>query len=64
MPRYDKKIARKAFWSSLARAVGVLLSVGAGTALRQFIGDDLTILMMLALIGFLLMWIAEYVSET
>lgn len=63
MAKVDKKAFRRSFWGSLARAVGVLLSVGAGTALRQFIGDNLIVLSVCALLGFFLMWIAEYLSE-
>lgn len=60
---YDKRLARKSFWAALARAVGVLLSVGAGTALREFVGNEMSILMWTAFTGFVLMWVAEYISE-
>lgn len=60
--RKDKKQFKKAFWSSLARTVGVLLTFSAGTALRQVLGDNMAVLAITGFVGFILMLVAEYLS--
>jgi hypothetical protein len=64
MPKYDKRAIKKSFWSSLARVVGVFLSIGAGIALRDIMGNDIHFLIWTAPIGFVIMWAAEYLSES
>lgn len=65
-PKVDKKALKKAFWSSLARLIGVGLGAGAGSLLHQLVGGGFSgwgAAVGMAILSFVLMCIAEYERE-
>lgn len=63
----NKKILKRAFWSSLARLIGVGLGAGAGSLLHQLIGGGVegwSAAVLMAIFSFSLMMVAEYERET
>ena len=67
MRRPDKKILRRSFWGAFGKLIGVMLGAGAGSLLYQILGGtsglSITIASVLAVVGFLLIWFAEYEKE-
>jgi uncharacterized membrane protein YgaE (UPF0421/DUF939 family) len=63
----DKKALRRSFWGALGRLIGVMLGAGAGSLLYHFIGNtsslSIGIAVSMSIIGFLLIWFAEYERE-
>lgn len=66
MRNLDKKALRRSIWSSLSRLIGVGLGAGAGSLIKQLVGDGFTgwaTACGMALISFALMLFAEYERE-
>jgi uncharacterized membrane protein YccC len=64
--KVDKKALKRAFWSSLARLIGVGLGAGAGSLLHQLIGGGFSgwgLAAVMAILSFGLMCFAEYERE-
>jgi uncharacterized membrane protein YgaE (UPF0421/DUF939 family) len=63
----DKKALRRSFWGALGRLIGVMLGAGAGSLLYHLIGSSsitsIGLASLLAILGFLLVWLAEYERE-
>lgn len=63
----DKKILRRSFWGAFARLLGVMLGAGAGSLLYQALGNtsglSIGLAGALSVVGFLLIWFAEYERE-
>jgi len=63
----NKKIVRRSFWGALGRLIGVMMGAGAGSLLYQTLGSatglSVGLASLLAVIGFLLIWFAEYERE-
>jgi len=63
----DKKAVRRSFWGALGRLIGVMMGAGAGSLLYATIGSASTLSIGvaagLAIVGFLLIWLAEYERE-
>lgn len=63
----DKKAIRRSFWGALGRLIGVMMGAGAGSLLYQTVGGasglSIGIATCLAIVGFLLIWFAEYERE-
>jgi hypothetical protein len=62
-----KRALRKSFWASLGRLLGIVMASGAGSVIIQTIGQQsnwaLPLGIGMAIIGFSLMWAAEYRHE-
>lgn len=67
MKHPDKKVLRRSFWGALGRLIGVMMGAGAGSLLYQTIGNSgglsIGVASFLAVVGFLLIWFAEYERE-
>lgn len=67
MKKPDKKILRRSFWGAMGRLIGVMMGAGAGSLLYQTLGSatglSVGLASLLAIIGFLLIWFAEYERE-
>lgn len=67
MKHPDKKAFRRSFWGALGRLIGVMMGAGAGSLLYQTIGGtsglSIGIASILAIVGFILIWFAEYERE-
>jgi len=65
--RPDKKALRRSFWGALGRLIGVMLGAGAGSLLYQATGGannvSIGLATLMAIIGFFLVWLAEYERE-
>jgi uncharacterized membrane protein YccC len=64
--KINGKALKRAFWSSLARLIGVGLGAGAGSLLHQLIGGGFSgwgAAVGMAVLSFLLMTFAEYERE-
>jgi O-antigen/teichoic acid export membrane protein len=62
----DKKILRRAYWSATARLIGVGLGAGTGSLLYHLVGNGFQgwgIALILAVVSFALMLVAEYQRE-
>lgn len=63
----DKKAVRRSFWGALGRLIGVMMGAGAGSLLYQMIGStsgiSIGLATIMSVIGFLLIWFAEYERE-
>lgn len=63
----DKKALRRSFWGALGRLIGVMMGAGAGSLLYQSIGGatslSIGLASGLAIVGFFLIWLAEYERE-
>jgi len=63
----DKKALRRSFWGALGRLIGVMMGAGAGSLLYQTLGSasglSIGLATCLAIVGFLLIWFAEYERE-
>ncbi len=63
----DKKAFRRSFWGALGRLIGVMMGAGAGSLLYGILGSSsglsLSVASALAVVGFLLIWFAEYERE-
>ena len=63
----DRKVLRRSFWGALGRLIGVMMGAGAGSLLYQMIGSTSTLSIgvasILSVIGFMLIWVAEYERE-
>lgn len=63
----DKKALRRSFWTSLGRLIGVMMGAGAGSLLYQTVGSasglSIGLATVLAAVGFLMIWFAEYERE-
>lgn len=60
------RAAKRAFLSSCARLIGVVLGAGAGSLLKQLVGDGLhgwAVAAAMAGVGFILMFLAEREKE-
>ena len=61
----DKKILRKSFWGAMGRLISVMMGGCAGSLLGQAIGGSggvmsISLMIVLSIIGFFLIWITEY----
>ena len=67
MIRTNKKALKRSFWGALGRLIGVMMGAGAGSLLYQTLGSasglSIGLATGLAVIGFLLIWFAEYERE-
>lgn len=67
MIKTDKKALRRSFWGALGRLIGVMMGAGAGSLLYQLIGNTTSLSIGLAVglsvLGFMLIWFAEYERE-
>ena len=67
MIRTNKKALKRSFWGALGRLIGVMMGAGAGSLLYQTLGSasglSIGLATGLAVIGFLLIWLAEYERE-
>lgn len=69
MKHLDKKALRRSFWGAFGRLIGVMLGAGAGSLLYQTLGAvgasglSIGLAALLAVVGFLLIWFAEYERE-
>lgn len=67
MKKPDKKVLRRSFWGAMGRLIGVMMGAGAGSLLYQTLGSasglSIGLASLLAIIGFLLIWFAEYERE-
>lgn len=69
MKKPDKKAFRRSFWGALGRLIGVMMGAGAGSLLYHLLGSTSTtglsigLAVALSIIGFLLIWFAEYERE-
>ncbi len=69
MKQPDKKALRRSFWGALGRLIGVMMGAGAGSLLYQTLGAvgasglSIGLATGLSVIGFLLIWFAEYERE-
>lgn len=67
MKHPDKKAFRRSFWGALGRLIGVMMGAGAGSLLYATIGSSsglgIGVASALAIVGFLLIWFAEYERE-
>lgn len=65
--KIEKKALKRSFWGALGRLIGVMMGAGAGSLLYQTIGSGTTLSIgvasILAVIGFILIWFAEYERE-
>ena len=63
----NKRILRRSFWGAFGRLLGVMLGAGAGSLLYQTLGGtsglSIGLASILAIVGFLLIWFAEYERE-
>lgn len=63
----NKKALRRSFWGALGRLIGVMMGAGAGSLLYQIVGSASSLSIGLAaglsVIGFILIWFAEYERE-
>lgn len=63
----NKKAVRRSFWGALGRLIGIMMGAGAGSLLYQLIGStselSIGLAIGLSVIGFLLIWFAEYERE-
>lgn len=63
----DKKALRRSFWTSLGRLIGVMMGAGAGSLLYQTVGGtsglSIGLAAGLAVLGFFMIWFAEYERE-
>lgn len=63
----DKKALRRSFWGALGRLIGVMMGAGAGSLLYGTLGSSsglsIGVAGSLAVVGFLLIWFAEYERE-
>jgi hypothetical protein len=63
----NKKALKRSFWGALGRLIGVMMGAGAGSLLYQAIGSgtvlSIGLASVLAVVGFLLIWFAEYERE-
>jgi hypothetical protein len=63
----DKKALRKSFFASVARLIGVALGAGTGSLIHQLVGGGVNgwgIATVMAIVSFVLIWIAEYERES
>jgi uncharacterized membrane protein YccC len=64
MIKHDKKALKRSFWGALGRLIGVMMGAGAGSLLYQTLGSasglSIGLATGLAVVGFLLIWFAEY----
>lgn len=69
MKHPDKKALRRSFWGALGRLIGVMMGAGAGSLLYQTLGAagasglSIGLASLLSIMGFLLIWFAEYERE-
>lgn len=67
MPKLDKRALRRSGWAALGRLIGVIMGAGAGSLLYQTIGSSsglaIGLASTMAVIGFFLIWFAEYERE-
>lgn len=66
MKPLNKTAFRRAMWGSLSRVIGVILATGAGSVIRDLVGDNLQkvgVCVLLALTAWVLMLYAEYERE-
>lgn len=63
----DKKALKRSFWGALGRLIGVMMGAGAGSLLYQTVGGSsglsISLASALAILGFFLIWFAEYERE-
>ena len=67
MHKINKKKFKRSFWGALGRLIGVMMGAGAGSLLYQTLGSatslSIGLATGLAIIGFILIWFAEYERE-
>lgn len=67
MKKPDKKAFRRSFWGALGRLIGVMMGAGAGSLLYQMVGStsgiSIGLAAILSIVGFILIWFAEYERE-
>ncbi len=65
--KIEKKAFKRSFWGALGRLIGVMMGAGAGSLLYATIGSSsglgIGVASALAIVGFLLIWFAEYERE-
>ena len=62
----NQKALRKSIYASIGRLVGVILAGGAGSMLRQLVGDSLNhwgTAIAMVIVGFIAIFVAEYERE-
>lgn len=62
----NKKALKKAGWSSMSKVVGIILATGAGTIVRDLVGDNIKrmgVCVALALTAWAITLYAEYRRE-
>ena len=63
----NQKALKRSFWGAFGRLIGVMLGAGAGSLLYQTVGGSsslsISLASILAIVGFLLIWFAEYERE-
>lgn len=65
-PEVNKRAFKRSFFASLGRLIGVVLGAGAGSLLKQLVGDGVKgwgLAFLMAVASFLLIWFAEYERE-
>lgn len=67
MKSLNGKILKRSFWGALGKLIGVMLGAGAGSLLYQTIGSSsglsIGMALVISIISFLLIWMAEYERE-
>lgn len=62
----DRRALKRSLWASLSRLIGVGLGAGAGSLIHQLVGGGFSgwgMAMLMAVISFVLMLVAEYEKE-
>ena len=63
----DRRALKRSLWASLSRLIGVGLGAGAGSLIHQLVGGGFSgwgMAMLMAVISFVLMLVAEYEKES
>lgn len=66
----NKKAIKRSFWGALGRLIGVMMGAGAGSLLYQTLGAagasglSIGLATGLSVLGFILIWFAEYERES
>ncbi len=65
--KVDRKAFKRSFWGALGRLIGVMMGAGAGSLLYQTVGSasglSIGLAALLSVVGFILIWFAEYERE-
>lgn len=67
MPKIERKALRRSMWASISRVLGIVMASGAGSVIVQTLGNTagwaLPLGVGLFVLGFFLIWFAEYERE-